>query len=208
MNHFLKLLAALTLVVLASCSKPSAADVYNEAKGKYQGRYVVTGMESSASGVFVIPDDRKTEENARLDLYHQFLFINNNQPIAEANAFVNTSDGSGEVKIVFYYFSFLTDAEPPYTLDTPVNGSLGLNATWAHHIPFSIQMDTSLLWGETYENKEFKNDRLALALMSMAKVTAFDGKQLKIQIDEFPVYDYNRGKLMLIPVTYTFERER
>lgn len=200
----------LVLLSVVACSNPNLSEVYGNAKERYQGSYSLTDVETSTSGVFIINDQLKNEENSQLDFYHQLCFLNHNViPVGSVDVTLSEHNGEGSVHFMFYYLRLETnDARPPYTIDTPVWGSNGFGGTTAEEFPFSVQPDGSLLWGEPKgDYKEYKEDDIAVVLMSAPKLTLFEDNHLDIQIEKFPVYDFNSRKVLLIPVIYHFVRE-
>ena len=204
-----KVFSLFVLLSIVACSNPNLSDVYRNAQDRYQGSYSLTDVETSTAGVFIINDLLKTEENSQLDFYHQLCFLNHSMRSGYADVMLDEHDGEGRLRFMFSYLSLETnDARPPYTIDTPVWGSNGFGGTTTEEFPFSVQPDGSLLWGEPKgDYKEYKDDDIAVVLMSAPKLTSFDEKHLDIQIEEFPVYDFNSRKVLLIPVIYHFVRE-
>ena len=139
------------------------------------------------------------------DIYTQLSQRSYSSSLGYASVSVNSYDGTGSVYFFFTLQCIIPDGNPPFTVGTPVLEADGVQ-TWGQTIPFSVDSDMHISWGDTIIETEYLNT-IDRALLSPAKVVYFDGQNMEIVFDYFPVYNQSSKEIILIPITYHLERE-
>jgi len=187
------------LFCLCACNSYTPSP-YKAAKDRYEGTYRVISISA--------------DDNVAYDLFNCGLselslgeqFAENGYFLGNAGITIDETSGSGTATFMFITQRIRAKGEPPYSMDSPIE-EVDAAESYSQRIPLTVQADMSIRWSKGIIDYKGDESLLHRTLLGEAEVLFLDGAAMRIHFEQFPIFDYQQAKLLLIPVTYYLERE-
>lgn len=194
-------LFALPVLLLNFASCKEKEDLTEAYRKEFSGNYTLESIYAPQLLGFDLNGDGETSANLLLE-YNKM-----SSPCGQASlAFTAREDGgySGMLSTLIPLQAINTDAQPPFSVETPVSFDFPGIIEYAFAINVNLDSKGNASWEPALQERDLTSSQIYTALLYDASVVDTRYSQIDVTIREVPVYDCIKKAFSLQTLTYHF----